>query len=160
MKMKRILAMILTAALLVSAVGCGGKDDTKEVLDPAKVADDMLAVFAPQGELQELVGDTVSSFYNIDSEVISGQKVYVSTAWIAEEIAVFAVKDGKESDAKKMLETRISDLKASFDGYLPDELASLEASARILTKGNLVCLLIGEGEGAAAAEKVFTESKN
>lgn len=160
MKMKKIFAIILTLALVTSAVGCGSKDDTKELLDPAKVADDMLAVLAPQGELQELVGDTVNSFYSIDSEVIAGQKVYISTAWIAEEIAVFAVKDGKTDDAKKILETRLADLKASFDGYLPEELASLEANAKILSNANLVCLLTGEGEGVAAAEKVFIESKN
>lgn len=160
MKMRRILAMLLTVAMLTAAVGCGGKDQAKEVLDPAKVADEMLAVLAPQGELQELVNDTVHSFYDLDSDVISGHKVYVSTAWIAEEIAVFAVKDGKTDEAKKMLETRLADLKASFDGYLPDELASLEANGKILTNGNLVCLLAGQGEGLVAAEKVFLESKN
>ncbi|MEG1777721.1 MAG: DUF4358 domain-containing protein [Angelakisella sp.] len=161
MSCKKIIAAVMTMAILTVAAGCGGKapaSDTKKVLDPIKTADAMLAVLAPQGEMLAVEDSVLDNYYTVDKDIVGGQKIYISTSFIAEEIAVFAVKDGKTEDAKKMCEARLKDLKDSFDGYLPEELASLEANAKILTNGNLVCLLAGKGDGLAAAEKVFTES--
>ncbi|MEG0753932.1 MAG: DUF4358 domain-containing protein, partial [Angelakisella sp.] len=149
MKLKKLLAVTLTLAVLVAAVGCGSSNDTKKQLDPVKTADDMLTVFAPQGEMIAVEDSVLDNYYTVNSDVIAGQKVYISSSFIAEEIAVFAVKDGKTEEAKKMVEQRIKDLKDSFEGYLPDELASLETNAKVLTNGNLVCLLTGEGDGVA-----------
>lgn len=153
--MKKILAMILALSLLVA--GCGGAK-SKTIADPIKVADDMLAVLAPQGELLEVTDGVLDNYYTLDSAVFEGHKIYISTSFIAEEVAVFSVKDGKTAEAKKVLEQRLTDLKKSFDGYRQEELASLTENAKVLEGANLVCLLAGTGDGRAAAEKVFVDA--
>lgn len=155
-RMKKTIAILL-AALMLMMVGCGS-NDTKKVLDPVKVAEDMKAVFVPQGELLEVADSVLDNYYTLDPEVFNGHRIYISTSFIAEEIAVFGVREGKTEEAKKVLEQRLTDLKASFDGYLPDELASLNDNAKILENGNLLCLLAGEGDGRTAAEKAFLEA--
>lgn len=154
---KRTAAALLAAVMVMAAVGCSS-NDAKKAGDPVKTADDMLAALGAQGELLEVEDSVMDNYYTVDDSVVSGHKVYISTSFIAEEVAVFSVKEGKEADAKKMLEQRLEDLKASFDGYLPDELKSLEENAKILSGGGMVCLLAGSAESVAAAEKVFDEA--
>lgn len=157
MKVKRTLAAVAALVMVMALAACGDSDSGKEA-SATQVADDMLAVLQPQGELLEAAESVLDNYYTIDPAVVTGQKIYISTSFIAEEIAVFEVADGKAEDAKKMVEQRLNDLKASFEGYLPDELASLEENAKVLAKGNLVCLLAGSSEGVEAAEKVFNDA--
>lgn len=150
----RTVSVFMAVAVLLTAAGCGDKADSKAA-DPAKVADDMLAALDAQGELLEASDSVLDNYYTVDSQAVTAHKVYISTAFIAEEVAVFACADGKEDTVVKMAEQRLQDLKDSFDGYLPEEYASLEQNARILKGGGLVCLLAGSAEGVEAAMAVF-----
>ena len=71
-------------------------------------------------------------------------------------------KNGRKDiyeDPAQPVEKRVEDLKASFDGYLPDQLTQLEENAQVLENGNCICLVTGQAEGAAAAAKIFTDAQ-
>lgn len=153
--MKKLVAAI-AAFVVVAMVGCGG--GSSKTVDPVKTADAMREAFAPEGELLVVEDSVLDNFYSVDSALVTGHKIYVSTSFVAEEIAVFGCAAGKEADVKKMVEQRLQDLKDSFDGYLPDELASLTANAKIVTGGGAVCLIAGSAENVAAAEKIFNDA--
>ena len=148
--------MGILCAVMILCVGCGSE---KVVLDSAVVADKMMEVFEPQGEMLELSSDTLSNFYTIDTEKELAYKVYVSTSYIGEEIAVFDITGDKDVDFNKVLEQRMEDLKESFDGYLPEEMDAVTSTGEILTNGNLVCLVIGDNAGTQSAKDIFSAAE-
>lgn len=154
--MKRFLALTLSVLLLLSLAACGGKET--KTADPKALADDMLKALAAQGETIEVTGDVAANYYTIGDEV-KEYRIYLSTMYLAEEVAVFQATDEKSVDAiKSVCEQRITDLKDSFDGYLPEEYAVVEENATILTGGDIVALVIGSGDGVAAAKAVFDKA--
>ena len=155
--MKRILALLCAALLTLSLAACGGGSGGKTA-DPGTLADDMLKALAPQGETMEVTGDVAANYYQIGDEV-KDYRIYLSTMYIAEEVAVFRLADAKKADTvKKLCETRVQDLKDSFDGYLPDEYATVDENATVLASGDIVALVIGTKEGVAAAKEVFEKA--
>lgn len=167
--MVKILAMMMALCLL--AVGCGGKDSAAsgssngngssaaQPPDPAKVADAMLAAITPRGELPVMEETVVDNFYSFDKGVLSSYKIYASTTYTAEEIAVFAApNEDAVKAAEKAIDTRIDDLKTSFDGYKPEELAVMEENTRVLKADGVVCLLIGDKDNVEKAQKAFAEA--
>ena len=156
--MKKHIALALVFVLTLSLLGgCGGSKAANDV-DPVKLADDILASFSPQGDMEPVSEAVVSNYYTIDPEVVKDYKIYISPSFIAEEIAVFRLKDDKQATvdaAKAMAEKRLGDLKANFDGYLPEELAALEANAEIYTKGTILCFVTGSSDSKEAAMKVL-----
>ena len=92
-------------------------------------------------------------------DFVKEYKIYVSGMYIAEEVAVFRLTDpGKAEDGKTMVENRIAALKKSFDGYLPEEFASMNENALVLSKGDIVCFLVGINPGRDAAKEVFDKA--
>ena len=157
MNTRRFLALLCALLLTLSLAACGGGSGNKTA-DPGTLADDMLAALSPQGETIEVTGDVAANYYQIGDEV-KDYRIYLSTMYIAEEVAVFRLADAKNVDAaKKLCETRIQDLKDSFEGYLPDEYATVEENAVVLAEGDVVALIIGTKEGVAAAEEVFNKA--
>lgn len=154
--MKRIAALFTAFLLLLSLAACGG-GKAKEV-DPKKLADDMLAALKPQGETMEVTGDVAAGYYEM-GEMVKDYRIYVSTMYIGEEVAVFRLADSKNADAaKKMCEDRIQSLKESFDGYLQEEYDTVDQNAVVLAKGDIVALLTGAAEGVDAAKAVFEKA--
>ena len=154
--MKRFTALLLAAFLLLSLAACGGSDS--KTADPKTLADDMLAALKAQGETMEVTGDTAENYYAM-GDMVKDYRIYLSTMYIAEEVAVFRLADAKKADTvKKLCETRVQDLKDSFDGYLPDEYATVDENATVLASGDIVALVIGTKEGVAAAKEVFDKA--
>lgn len=155
--MNRVLSLILALTLILSLSACGGGSSQKTA-DPKTLADDMLAALEPAGETMEVTGDVAGNYYDM-GEMVKDYRVYLSTMYIAEEVAVFRLADAKNADAAKtMCESRIQDLKNSFDGYLPDEYAIVEENATVLAQGDVVALVIGTADGVAAAKAVFDKA--
>ena len=103
---KRIAALLLSAVLVLSLTACGGKDSTKTA-DPKALADDMLKALAPQGETIEVTGDVAANYYEI-GDAVKEYRIYLSTMYLAEEVAVFQAADAKDLDAiKAMCDKRI-----------------------------------------------------
>lgn len=162
--MKKLLVFFLAAAMSLSLLaGCGNSDSGSSAknVDPAKLADDVLAALAPEGEMVEVGEKTFSNYYTVDSKVVESSKVYISSAWTAEEVAVFRLVDDKQATvdaAEAMIQQRIDTLTASFDGYLPEELAILEDNSIIYRQGDIICFVSGSADGVAAAMKVLRET--
>ena len=113
---------------------------------------------AAQGETMEVTGDTAANYYDL-GDAVKEYRIYLSTMYIAEEVAVFQAADAKDADTlKTMCENRIAALKDSFDGYLPDEYAAVDENATVLASGDIVALVIGTKEGVAAAKEVFDKA--
>ncbi len=154
--MKRFTALLLTAFLLLSLAACGGSDG--RTADPKTLADDMLAALKAQGETMEVTGDTAENYYAM-GDMVKDYRIYLSTMYIGEEVAVFRLAEGKKADdVKAMCQQRIQDLKDSFDGYLPEEYAAVEENAVVLASGDVVAMVTGTKEGVAAAKEVFEKA--
>lgn len=153
--MKKLLTLLLASALSLSLLaGCGNSDSSSKNVDPVQLADDILAVLAPQGELEEVGEKVLSNFYDVDPKVVKGYKIYVSSTWTAEEVAVFRLVDDKQETmdaAEAMIQRRIDHLTSSFDGYLPQELATLEDNSIIYRQGDIICFVSGTADGVSAA---------
>lgn len=155
--MKRFTALLLAAFLLLSLAACGGGSDGKTA-DPKTLADDMLAALKAQGETMEVTGDTAENYYAM-GDMVKDYRIYLSTMYIGEEVAVFRLAEGKKADdVKAMCQQRIQDLKDSFDGYLPEEYAAVEENAVVLASGDVVAMVTGTKEGVAAAKEVFEKA--
>lgn len=160
--MKRIATFVLALILSLSLAACGGSGSGSSAsvkdVDPAALADDMLEALAPQGEMLEVSGDVAANYYTMGEEV-SSYKIYVSSMYIGEEVAVFQLSDAAQADtAKKMCEKRIQDLKDSFDGYLQEEYTAVDENATVLSNGNIVAMVTGTADGVAAAKEVFEKA--
>lgn len=154
--MKKFAAFLFALVLVLSLAACGG-GSAKEV-DPKALADDMLAALKSQGETMEVTGDVAANYYEM-GEAVKEYRVYVSTMYIGEEVAVFRLAEGKKADdVKAMCQQRIQDLKDSFDGYLPEEYAAVEENAVVLASGDVVAMVTGTKEGVAAAKEVFEKA--
>lgn len=158
MNTKRFLALLCALLLTFSLTACGGGGSSAETADPKALADEMLAALSPQGETMEVTGDVAANYYSI-KDTVKDYRIYLSTMYIAEEVAVFQLADTEDADSvKTMCEGRIRDLKDSFDGYLPEEYATVEENATVLAQGDIVALVIGTKDGVAAAKDVFEKT--
>lgn len=154
--MRRFIALFCAVLLTLSLAACGG--GKTKTADPKALADAMLEALEVQGETMEVTGNVAANYYAIGDEV-KEYRVYLSTMYIAEEVAVFQVDDTKNTDAvKKMCENRIQDLKDSFDGYLPEEYQTVSDNAVVLAEGDIVAMVVGTAEGVAAAKEVFEKT--
>ncbi len=118
----------------------------------------MLAALKAQGETMEVTGDTAENYYAM-GDMVKDYRIYLSTMYIGEEVAVFRLAEGKKADdVKAMCQQRIQDLKDSFDGYLPEEYAAVEENAVVLASGDVVAMVTGTKEGVAAAKEVFEKA--
>lgn len=154
--MKRFTALLLAAFLLLSLAACGGSDG--KTADPKTLADDMLAALKAQGETMEVTGDTAENYYAM-GDMVKDYRIYLSTMYIGEEVAVFQLKDTKDADTvKKMCEARIQSLLDSFDGYLPEEYDTVKENAVVLSEGDIVAMVTGAKEGVDAAKAVFEKA--
>lgn len=154
--MRRFIVIFCVLLLTLSLAACGG--GTTKTADPAALADAMLEALEPQGEMMEVTGDVAANYYSMGSAV-KEYRIYLSTMYIAEEVAVFQLSDTKDADAvKKMCENRIQDLKDSFEGYLPDEYQAVSDNAVVLAEGDIVAMVTGTAEGVAAAKAVFEKT--
>lgn len=156
MRRFRLLALLCAVLLTVSLAACGG--GKTKTADPAALADAMLEALEVQGETMEATGNVAANYYDLGDEV-KEYRIYLSTMYIAEEVAVFQLSDVKNADAvKKMCETRIQDLKDSFEGYLPEEYQAVSDNATVLAEGDIVAMVTGTAEGVAAAKAVFEKT--
>lgn len=154
--MRRFIALFCAVLLTLSLAACGG--GKTKTADPMALADAMLEALEVQGETMEVTGNVAANYYAIGDEV-KEYRIYLSTMYIAEEVAVFQADDAKNVDTvKKMCETRIQDLKDSFDGYLAEEYQTVNDNAVVLAEGDIVAMVVGTAEGVAAAKEVFEKT--
>lgn len=147
---KNTIALLLAAALLVSATACGKNDVADDtVVDIKTVSETLLADIAFTDDLALIDDDTITVLYGIDNA--SEQYVYIGSGATPEEIALFTFATEAEAEAGFALaEMRVADQKEAFSDYNSWEMPKLD-DAVVKQYGTTVALCISPDADAAVA---------
>lgn len=161
--MKKLLSVILATLMFGTLLtGCGskGNDGSKEVtLNEGTTLESMVQKIGDTNEItmptkaDDAVAKDLFHLNLDDVEEYSIQYAMVMNS--SDNIAMVKAKDGKVDSVKTALETRLNDVKKSFEQYLPDQKEKAN-NGKVVVKGNYVALLIVEK--VDDAEKTFNES--
>ena len=178
--MKKIIALSLSAALLLAMLCACGDPGAQNTSDPGKSDEnttqsveptleptpeppaniDLNAMWDEIAALGEMpmLGDTpeeILSGYGIDTADLED---YISKSPMmnvqATEFFIAKVKPGKMDTVKKAVEGRVDDLVEQWSQYLPEQLELVE-DARVVTNGDYIMLAISEHAGDAV--KAFND---
>lgn len=138
--MKKIIAMLLIAALLLSVSACGAKEE------PA-VSVDLNALYESYGaympDMFQPDADTMMNFLGIDTADCAQAVVYVCADGMrTDEVWLIEAKDQAALEKlQKLAETRIQAKADETVSYAPDQYAVVE-KAQLLTNGLYLALLV------------------
>lgn len=163
---KHLFPMAACGLLLLTS--CGQSEQAAETTDwtPPQIA---RAILESQSELppmtailpeDERYDGYIDGYYWLDLADVADGAIFCAETASAREIAVLRLADGADTGEAKQALLDYSQRRAgAFTGYLPDE-AALAENASVVTRGDMVALLIcREPDLAEAAfERAFTES--
>lgn len=146
--MKKLPALLLCAALVLTLAACGGKKaEGPGPFDPAADSQTLLASGCFSEELTEIPTDIVCATYGIDPETVTAGACYGSTGATAEELTILVLKDeAATQEAMKLLGYRVEDRTEDMKSYLPAEVPKLE-KAVTASRGNSVLLAVASDYG-------------
>lgn len=157
--MNKLLKIFGTTILCLALyVGCSNKNNVSKKVDLNTLSEDVLTALEPQADLIEISEKVLSNYYNLNDKIVKSHKIYISSAWTAEEVAIFQLVDNKSSTieaAQSMIKQRIDTLTTSFDGYLPEELITLQENSTIYQNGPIIAFISGSADGVASALTVL-----
>ena len=137
--MKKLLSLLLAAAMLFSLAACGG--GTKQA-DLKKVMADMKPKIKNQ-EMMELSADDLMPNYGISTDDVKQFAAYVDSTGIKGDEIIFL--EGKDADAakriKEKLDTRYKQKEVEMKDYLPAEFAVLK-KCNVNQNGNYVSMIV------------------
>lgn len=156
--MKKILALFLSAALLLALLcACGSNENADVTIDINALWDQITAL----GEMPMLM-DVPEEFlsdadnYGIDTADLESYVAKMPGMMVhATEFFIAKVKDGKMDAVKSALESRQAKLDAQWAQYLPDQHA-LVKNYKLTTSGGYIFFAISEY--AEQAEKLFNDA--
>lgn len=138
--MKKLLSLLLAAAMLFSLAACGG-GGTKQA-DLQKVMADMKTKIKNQ-EMMDLSTDDLMPNYGISTDDVKQFAAYVDSTGIKGDEIIFL--EGKDADAakriKEKLDTRYKQKEVEMKDYLPAEFAILKKCS-VNQKGNYVSMIV------------------
>lgn len=133
-KMAGIAAMVFAMAF---AGGCTAKSYT---LDEEALANKLLENVEFDCTMYQVQDDSISDFLTIDNT--EKQIMYMGNGAYADSVGIFTLADEAAAvEAESAVGEYLSDLKDSFQDYLPDEAAEIEAAATV-RKGRYVVFCI------------------
>ena len=158
--MKRVILIVLTLAMIVSLVGCSGKDKGPEPGTPVSLFYDAVLAAQPEGTedlifFEESNPALINSFYpGLDGIELSQQVFYMPPiATHPCEIVLVEVKDAANVQAVvDIFQARI-DLGADNTTY-PESAAGWQLYAQVQCSGNFVGMIVLP-EGYVVPENVF-----
>ena len=158
--MKRVVLIVLILAMIVSLVGCSGKDKGPEPGTPVSLFYDAVLAAQPEGTedlifFEESNPALINSFYpGLDGIELSQQVFYMPPiATHPCEIVLVEVKDAANVQAVvDIFQARI-DLGADNTTY-PESAAGWQLYAQVQCSGNYVCMIVLP-EGYVIPENVF-----
>ncbi|MBE6830262.1 MAG: DUF4358 domain-containing protein [Ruminococcaceae bacterium] len=137
--MKKLLSLLLAAAMLCSLAACGG--GTKQA-DLTKVMADMKAVLSNK-EMTEYSAEDLMPNYGIDTADVKQFAAYVDSTGIKGDEIIFL--EGKDADAakriKEKLDARYQQKETEMKDYLPEEYAMLKKCG-VNQNGNYVSMIV------------------
>lgn len=137
--MKKLIAFVLAAAMMLSLAACGGGEATKSV--------DLNALYESYAEYMPdmfaLDEDTMMNFLGIDAADCKQYTVYICGDGLrADEVWLIEAKDEEAlGRLKEMAELRIQAKKDETISYVPDQYVIVE-KAELLESGLYLALLI------------------
>ena len=148
---KRLFALILAAAVIVSALcGCGQDNVNKisvyELKGKMAVA---MEKFSEMSYVSQEDADAENLFKNVsdmDYSAVDSFFIYYASNGTgnADEIAVIQVKSGNDlTEARKSLEAHLKKRKSLYSTYDKTQLKKLEA-ARVVTHDNCAALIVAD----------------
>lgn len=151
--MKSFALALALLLVLFSFASCGkdGGKSGKEIYDQLAAGQAEKMKFAE--ELSLLDKETACRTYGIDEEKAAEISVFISSGAYVDEFAVFLAADGVKADElKTAAQARIDAQKKLYSSYKTEEIPKLD-NALILSKGNLVVVLIGGDEATVSYVK-------
>ena len=158
--MKKILLTILTVTMVISLVGCGGKNEGPEPGTPVSLFYDAVLSAQPEGTedlifFEESNPSLINNFYpGLDGIELSQQAFYMPPIVTHPcEIVLVEVKDAANvQTVVDIFQARI-DLGADNTTY-PESAAGWQLYAQTQYSGNFVCMIVLP-EGCVIPENVF-----
>ena len=153
--LKKIFTVAIALACTVVMAACGGSSEGKN-LSAEQIANEIKASYKTDTELIELTDNTLSNYYDIDDEDVAEYKVYTSTAFTSEEIAVFkASSSDKVKGINEAANERKEEIIDNFEDYIPEQYELAKENTKIVSKGEYVLLVTGEKANVDKAVEVF-----
>ena len=145
-----LLLIILIAFIGIEIIIMNTKDSNKDIsIDMQKLAEDLITAEIFEDDLSIIDEDSIIKKYNFNKEDFKNIISYVGTGATVEEILIIEVSDkNKINEFKKIIETKIEELKINFQSYLPKEVFKLE-NCNLITKDNYIILCISNNEKKA-----------
>lgn len=145
-----LLLIILIAFVGIEIIIMNTKDSNKDIsIDMQKLAEDLITAEIFEDDLSIIDEDSIIKKYNFNKEDLKNIISYVGTGATVEEILIIEVSDkNKINEFKKIIETKIEELKINFQSYLPKEVFKLE-NCNLITKDNYIILCISNNEEKA-----------
>lgn len=124
--MKKLTALLCTLFLALSLTACGGGKDKEVSVDPAKLADELLATVSTD-QLSETASEMVPAIYLLEEDAVESSIAYASSGATACEIAVIQSKDADSTaDVEKKLQKRVDDQSALYSTYAEEQVGKLD----------------------------------
>jgi len=148
--MKKYIALLL-AVLMLCLAGCGGKDQTKNVIDVQSVYDSMADVLPEMLPMDEAM---MLNFCGIKAEQCKQVVVAVCSDGLrADEVwLIEAVDEGALEELKSLADGRLTRKGEESITYSPQQYAVVE-KAELLQQGRFIALLVSPDSAQLA--KVF-----
>lgn len=147
--MKRLLCILLLAAMLFSLCGCGNNDDAAKL--DVSLKDLIAAVQQNSGAktADKLMGMDDADFaamlnvyLGVDAGILSDGAMAISTSTAANEIVILQVKDSSDAETvKQAYSDHINNTIMADERYFPENVELLE-QALVYENGNCVILIV------------------
>lgn len=146
--MRQKLALLLSAVLAVSLVGCSAAAPKQKDPDPFTVDDAQVLLDAGvfDGEMAEIDLGTVAMLYDIDRDSIQSGVGYLATnsSVSADELTILILSDEAAAQtAETACEKRLDNQLKTYKDYAPGAVPRLEGGV-IRRVGNTVLLAVGD----------------
>ena len=153
--MKKYIALLL-AVLMLCLAGCGGKDQTKNVIDVQSVYDSMADVLPEMLPMDEAM---MLNFCGIKAEQCKQVVVAVCSDGLrADEVwLIEAVDEGALEELKNLADGRLTRKGEESITYSPEQYEVVK-KAEVITAGNYLAVLVSPDVDALV--KIFNEAAN
>lgn len=153
--MKKYIALLL-AVLMLCLAGCGGKDQTKNVIDVQAVYDSMADVLPEMLPMDEAM---MLNFCGIKAEQCKQVVVAVCSDGLrADEVwLIEAVDEGTLEELKSLADGRLTRKGEESITYSPEQYEVVK-KAEVITAGNYLAVLVSPDVDELV--KIFNEAAN
>lgn len=144
-----VCTAIACASMLLFS-GCGNKPSTKEFNDD-QLAEEILREVSFATPLSEVDDEDAAFMFMLPEDLSVDIDLYMATGTYADEFVIFDTDSADDAEkVKAIAETHISEIKASFSDYLPEEVPKID-NAILITHGEYVILCITDDHEKAAS---------